>query len=98
MAQDPRLLGTWIADVSDPVTRQKYGRASIEFRSDGRCVYTLHGQKSSQLILLEYQADGKVITTNQPSAPREERTLYELPQEDYLILNFGGVRSRFIRS
>jgi len=97
MRQDPRLLGKWSTDISDPTTREKYGRASMEFRQDGMLVYTAHGKDRDQVILLDYEADGSVLTTNQPSAPREERTHYELPSRDYLVLSFGGIRSCFTR-
>src|SRR6266545_157538 len=97
MDRDPRLLGKWSANLSDPDTLRKYGHTSIAFGQDGKLIYAVPLGERHQIILLEYSADGRIITTNQPSSPREERTSYEFTLEGHLVLHFGGVRSCFTK-
>jgi hypothetical protein len=46
---------------------------------------------------MTYRVEGDVIVTNQPSAPHEERTRFKRDGDD-LVLEFGGVASRFSRN
>jgi hypothetical protein len=49
------------------------------------------------VMLLTWRIEGETLVTNQPSAPREERTAYILPDDRTLILSFGGQKSRYVR-
>ena len=50
----------------------------IEFTSDGSLIYTILEQGSVKKILLRYSICGDEIITDQPSAPRIERTRFRL--------------------
>ena len=47
---------------------------------------------------LTYRVDGDTLVSNQPSAPREERTHFVIQGDGTLILALGGEQSRFQRS
>jgi hypothetical protein len=37
---NPLLIGTWRADSSDSSSRERYGDTTLEFRPDGKLIYT----------------------------------------------------------
>jgi len=49
-------------------------------------------------VNLTYRVEGQMVVTNQPSAPREERTRFRLTPQGKLILEFGGVESQYVRA
>lgn len=84
-----KLLGKWYGrNAGDP--------ALIEFREDGRMLYLVQRSGRSERTFLTWRVDGGEIVTNQPSAPREERTTFRFDGAD-VVLAFGGVESRFTR-
>ena len=94
---DKNLIGKWIIDPQDIESINKYGRTSLEFSIDGRLIYTIHSNNREQIILLNYRTQEGKLITNQPSAPREEITIYELQSNKKLILVWGGHKSTYIR-
>jgi hypothetical protein len=95
---DPEsLVGTWITDPSDASGMREYGLVTMEFRPDGTLVYTSHAEETDQIMLLTYRVEADVLLTDQPSAPREERTPCRL-EGDTLYLAFGGVEARYVRA
>jgi hypothetical protein len=48
-------------------------------------------------MFLTYRVVGDELVTDQPSAPREERTQFRFTQDVRLVLTFGGVQSTFRR-
>jgi hypothetical protein len=50
----------------------------LEILPDGRMVYAIREGDKWQLMKLTYRLEGDVIVSNQPSAPREERSQYFL--------------------
>jgi hypothetical protein len=67
------------------------------FFPDGRLEYrTLQGDVL-QIMKLTYRIDGTVIVSNQPSAPREERTTFRLDGST-LVLNYGGEETSYERA
>jgi hypothetical protein len=91
------LVGTWRSDPADPVTMREFGDASMEFDRAGHLTYTIHGQDKDEKMLLTYRVDGSAVITDQPSSPREEETAFEVTKEGKLVLDWGGVRARFVR-
>ena len=89
------LLGRWkllTADASlglDP-------DAVMHFKTDGELVYIIPERERTSAIRLTYRVDGECLITNQPSAPREERTLFRLAGDD-LFLAYEGGSARFRR-
>jgi hypothetical protein len=92
------LLGTWIINPDDERAVREYGRVSLRFTNDGRLIHTIHDSASDQKLLLSYRVEGDTLVTNQPSAPREERTPFLLTPDGRLILSFGGVQSTYVRA
>ena len=93
---DSRLLGIWESTPNDAATGQ-YGRTRLHFFESGHLTYTVCSDSADQVIRLTYAADGDTITTQQPSAPREELTKYWIDEDGQLSLNYGGVISRYRR-
>jgi hypothetical protein len=91
------LVGAWIVDKSNAAALAELGDVLLEFGDDGGLLYTIRGQDKHQIIKLRYQIEGSTIVTDQPSAPRVERTEFSLA-DDVLTLAFGGVPYRFVRA
>jgi hypothetical protein len=72
------LAGQWRVEPDDPRLAE-FGDHAMTFTADGELIYSsiAEGMTTSR-ILLTYRLDGGTIVTNQPSAPREERTKFEL--------------------
>jgi hypothetical protein len=65
----PTLSGKWFGKVNgEPV--------GMEFLDDGRLAYVVVSDGKQQTILMTFRVDGDVLVTDQPSHPREERTLF----------------------
>ena len=91
------LIGKWRAEPSDCASRDRYGDTTLEFRVDGQLVYTENVGKNREISLLTYRVEEGIIVTDQPSAPREDRTPFELTNDGKLILDYGGLTSCYIR-
>jgi hypothetical protein len=85
-----KLIGKWFGLVAEE-------RVGLEFLEDGRLVYAILTPKGTQIMRLTYRVDGDMLVTDQPSHPREERTRFGWDDTGVLILEFGGVKSRFTR-
>ena len=59
--------------------------------------YSIIEQGKRQIMKLTYRIDGNEIVSNQPSAPREERTKFSFENGD-LVLMFEGERTTYRRS
>jgi hypothetical protein len=91
------LAGAWIIDDTDQRVLADLGNVEFEFKEDGGLTYTIHAEGKDQIIELRYQIDGATIVTDQPSAPRVERTAFSLSEDGALTLVFGGKPYRFKR-
>ena len=89
------LLGAWVVDRTDAKALAELGNVLLEFEEDGQLTYTIRCETKKQIILMRYKVEGDTIVTDQPSAPREERTAYFLSPEGILTLEFGGTPYRF---
>lgn len=93
------LIGAWIVDRSDLRAVAELGDVLLEFGEGGGLLYTTRGPDKDQIMKLRYSVEGATIVTDQPSAPRVERTAYALSDDDRtLTLAFGGVPYRFVRA
>ena len=89
-----RLIGKWL--LVGPASHLDAGDGvEVEF-ADGRLDYIIRDAGQKQIMKLMYRIDGDEIITNQPSAPREERSKFEFVG-DHLVVTFGGKRSQFSR-
>jgi len=84
------IVGRWFGRVNDePV--------GLEFLLDGRLAYAVLSGERAQTIRMAYRIDADHIITDQPSSPHEERTRFWLEDPDCLVVEFGGLATRFTR-
>lgn len=91
------LDGIWVVDHADQRALHELGDVLLEFRDDGSLRYTIRSGEKSQIILLHYEIDGETLVTDQPSAPRVERTAFSFSDDGALVLFYGGQPYRFKR-
>jgi hypothetical protein len=82
----PSLVGLWLGD-----------NIEIDIRPDGTMDYVIIAPGKRQIMKLTYRIEGNEIVSNQPSAPKEERTKFWF-ENTYLVLMFAGERSEFRRA
>lgn len=92
------LVGIWVVDESDRHALAELGDAMLEFDENGGLTYVIRGDGKQQIILMQYEVDGDTIVTDQPSAPRVERTSFSLSDDGRLVLAFGGEPFTFRRA
>jgi hypothetical protein len=92
------LVGAWVVDETDAQALTDLGNVLLEFGESNGLLYTIRGQDKDQIIKLWYQIEGSTIVTDQPSAPRIERTQFSVGDDGVLTLAFGGVPYRFVRA
>jgi hypothetical protein len=77
---------------------REYGEVTMSFTEDGFLVYRVHRGSVDEEILLRYRTEGGLLITDQPSAPREERTTYEITKDSRLRLRHADTHSTYIRA
>lgn len=88
-----QLWGRWVADESDETTARRCPGAKMAI--DTTRIVWFHENRAS---LLTGYTVGNLLISDQPSDPREERTMFELPTPDRLVLQGpDGVRTVFKR-
>ena len=87
--------------MSDPLDGSgisEFGKTALEFRPDRSLVYTALEDTRTQVILLTYRVEDGALITDQPSAPREERTPFLLSDDGKeLVLIYGDRTARYVR-
>jgi hypothetical protein len=97
-AAEKQLIGTWASDPGDSSGIEAYGRAKLQFGSDGTLTYTAREDDSDQIMALTFRVERPgVIITDQPSHPQIERTEYKFTTDGKLILELGGEKSTYVR-
>jgi hypothetical protein len=91
------LVGLWEIDKADRQALAAVGDVVLDFGDDGVLVYAVRGEDSAQIFDLRYHVEGNVVVTDQPSAPRVERTAFAFADDGSLTLAFGDVPCRFLR-
>ena len=74
--EDYQITGTWRSDPDDLEAIRMYGDVSLDFFPDGQLTYTVHSEGKRQIMLLTYRIEGDMLTTDQPSEPKEETTQF----------------------
>jgi hypothetical protein len=92
------LVGAWVVDETDALTLERWGNVVLEFDESDGLSCTLRGNDKDEIIVLRYQVEDSTLITDQPSAPRVERTQFSFTPDGVLVLAFGGVPSRFVRT
>ena len=95
--RDARLLGLWETDPKGTKAVEEYGRARLHFFESGDLTYTICAGAVDQVMRLTYSVEGNTITTQQPSAPREEKTQYTIEGDGRLALTHDGIVSWYRR-
>jgi len=95
--RDTRLLGLWETDPGDAKAVEGYGRARLHFFESGDLTYTICSGAVDQVMRLTYSVEGNTITTQQASAPREEKTQYAIEADGRLALTHDGIVSCYRR-
>jgi hypothetical protein len=91
------LLGGWVVDPGDEVARAHFGDVAMEFDPDGSLRYVIRGDEKDQVMLLRYRVEGDELVTNQPSAPREERTRFCFTSDGRLVLEYKDLNAHYVR-
>jgi hypothetical protein len=95
---DKQLIGTWQSDLNDQDTKNAIGDVIMHFTIDGKLIYEINTSEKTQIMNLTFKTKDGFIISDQPSSPRVEKTKYTLVEENYLILEFEGKQSKFIRT
>jgi hypothetical protein len=86
---DTLLVGRWRLSPDDRRSFAEVGDHAMEFTPFGDLVYTTFDASAiTGRMLLVYRLDGNILITDQPSAPREERTSFHL-DNNTLVLRTG---------
>lgn len=92
------LLGTWIRDPEDIESIRQFGNVKLHFTADGQLIYTILGEYKDQKMLLTYRVEHNMLITDQPSAPREEKTHFQIADDGKLEWECtDGRRARYVR-
>lgn len=91
------LLGCWELDPNDVRAFAIYGSVSIEFKSGGELMYTVHSIEKDEVAIMTYEVKGSLLVTDQLSAPHKEETAFRILSDNRLELFFGGIKSVYIR-
>ena len=92
------LLGDWVIDPTDYKAIREYGIVSMSFTEDGRLIYRIKSSEGTNIILLTYRVHNQRLITNQPSAPKVEKTSFAMTPEGKLILLYADTTCRFVRA
>jgi len=92
MVDQNELIGTWKIEVPSGA----YGDVAMSFDKGGGLRYSTHENDKEQIIILSYRLEGEVLVTDQPSAPRQERTRVVI-EGDRMTLDYNGKISTYRR-
>ncbi len=98
--RDELIFGEWRSDPNDADSLRRFGRVTLTFSDSGELMYTVDRGAAKDIILMTYRVEGGWLVTNQPSAPREERTRFQLTKDGGLLLynNDSAAPSRYVRA
>jgi hypothetical protein len=91
------LVGKWMSDPGEVESIRNYGRVSLDFSDKGTLVYAIHASGKKEFIFLTWRVEGDVLVTDQPSAPKQERTKFSIDPGGKLSLLYADRRSVFVR-
>lgn len=94
---DTRLFGQWTVDKSDEITINTLGNVTLTFTPEGKLIYEIIEDEKIQIINMTFLTVDNIIFSDQPSNPRKEQTIYKFQDEQHLILEFEGQKTKFIK-
>jgi hypothetical protein len=89
-----RLVGCW--QPIEP-SGDEGNAVEIRFLDDGQLRYGLFENNKWQIMKLTYRIESGILVTDQPSAPREERTRFAFDDDGALVLESKGEKSKYRR-
>ena len=92
------LVGKWVSDPEDVDSIRDYGQVSLDFSRNGTLVYAVRASGKREFIFLTWRIEGDVLVTDQPSAPKQERTRFNIDPDGKLSLLYADRRSVFVRN
>ena len=90
MATIDQLIGTWKV-TDDPLNPDE--ETFYVFNEAGDLTMTFRTKRGTQYILLTYALQGDVLITDQPSAPKIEKTTIQIDREK-MTINHNGTITR----
>lgn len=90
------LLGRWRLTEADADLDIGEG-VLLEFRRNGRLLYTIRAAGKERIVRLTYRVNGNVLLTDQPPSPWLERAKVTALGADTLIFDYGGSHAWFER-
>ncbi|MDB4940248.1 MAG: hypothetical protein JWO40_673 [Candidatus Doudnabacteria bacterium] len=99
MDTQTQIIGIWVLapDGDNKKAYNKFGDVTMNFQADGKLTYSTSEGDKNQYIFLTYQIEGDYLVTNQPSAPREERTKIKLTNDGKLHMLYDGIEGVFVK-
>jgi len=69
----------------------------MDFMPSGDLLYCIEAASKWQVMRLSFRVEGETIITDQPSHPGEERTGFEFDSAGALVLDYDGLKAKFVR-
>lgn len=94
------LVGIWVLDPKSGENKkvvEQFGHVSMQFQEDGKLNYWIQKGDEKQYMFLDYRVEGDELISNQASAPKEEKTKFEMMEDGKLILDYSGTKAVFVR-
>ena len=91
------LFGLWKSDPTDVLGRRLMGDATLDFRDNGQLLYTAHDDDVDRVSILTFVLEEGYLLTEQPTAPKVERTRVEFSLDGKLVLEYDGIPVRYVR-
>ncbi len=92
---DP-ILGSWRLVRAEGQFDTGEG-VELEFKPSGELIHATDIGHRWQIMRLTYRVQDDVLITDQPSAPREERTHFKFEADGTLMLDYGGAKCWYRR-
>ncbi len=90
------ILGSWHLIRAEGEFDTGEG-VELEFKPSGELIYATDTGDRWQIMRLTYRIQDDVLITDQPSAPREERTHFRLEGDGTLLLDYDGAKCWYRR-
>ena len=94
---DLNLVGKWNSDKIDIETMNSVGDVTMLFDEKGNLTYQINLPDKKQIMYLIYWVKDDILFSDQPSAPQVNQTRFSIVNSEILLLEFEGVKTRFIK-
>lgn len=91
------VVGSWLLDPREPCDLVPPGEFAVTFTRAGDLVYSQRWSEGIERIFLTYRIEGGELVTDQPSAPREQRSRLVIDDAGRLHAHDLGAQTIFVR-